>query len=74
MVAEEQSAEGSFRHQHSRLRSNAEAVAFLEGGKAEERILNKSFGDLYRLRSLFALKRCELIFIMLHRRQNHLIF
>jgi len=57
MIAAEQSAEGSFRHAHSRLRNHAEAVAFLKGSKAEERILNESFGGLYRLRCWHELRR-----------------
>eukprot|EP00466_Bigelowiella_natans_P007891 jgi/Bigna1/53123/estExt_Genewise1Plus.C_150181 len=56
MIASEQSAEGSFRYAHSRLRQHAEAVAFLKGRKAEERILNESFSRLYRLRCWHAIK------------------
>jgi len=55
MVKKEQEAEGAFRHAHHRLRSHAEAVAFLRGGKTEEYILNQSFSNLYKLRSWHAL-------------------
>ncbi len=57
MVAAEQASEGAFRHAHARVRQHAEAVAFLGGAAAEERILNASFLRLCSLRTWHALRK-----------------
>jgi len=40
MVAQQQAIEGSFRRCHTRLLSHAEEVAFIQGGRREEELLN----------------------------------
>lgn len=57
MVAKEAQLEGSFRHEHSRLVSHAEEVAFLRGQDTERAILNKGLGQLMSTQRWHALLR-----------------
>lgn len=57
MVAKEAQLEGAFRHEHSRLVSHAEEVAFLRGQETERAILNRGLGQLVATQRWHALLR-----------------
>ena len=57
MIAEQQMHEGNFRRLHSRLITNAEEIAFLEGSNREKQILNEQLGRVTAFNSSFFAKQ-----------------
>eukprot|EP00298_Acanthocystis_sp_HF-20_P011614 c19478_g1_i1.p1 GENE.c19478_g1_i1~~c19478_g1_i1.p1 ORF type:complete len:688 (+),score=227.81 c19478_g1_i1:22-2064(+) len=63
MIAEEQALEGDFHRAHSRLISHSEEVAFLEGAKTEQQLLDIKLNTLIDTKSYNLVKRIRKDFI-----------
>ena len=57
LVYHQERAEGHFRFQHVRIRSNAESIAFMSGGHLEKMISNHKLSELLGVQSRIMLKQ-----------------
>lgn len=57
LVYQQEKAEGHFRFQHVRVRSNAESIAFMSGGQLEKDISNRKLTDLLKVQSRIMMKQ-----------------
>lgn len=57
LIYEQEKAEGHFRFQHVRVRSNAESIAFMSGGLLENEISDKKLNQLLNVQSRIILKQ-----------------
>lgn len=57
LIYQQEKAEGHFRFQHVRVRSNAESIAFMSGGPLEKEISNQKLGHLLKIQLRIMLKQ-----------------